>query len=275
MGLNWRRILSSLKRSVYNKETKEVLGRTGVGWSQLGAFYFAFYLAIGIFFAAHLAIFLGMTPHPAPGVLPWNFGRYAYPNYPNSKIGIVDTNGSYTTYRSKFRHKLLELVDHTNASDVYCTTDNNYGFTGTRACILLYIAKVFEWTPNTLEPFIPGIRFGSHLPISCSIEEAHSSLGIQLALTAPGIPLTIPNNEFTGSFPYANQDNFSIPLVGVGISVSNVTLASNYAKFDVRVTCGVNRTALNIAHWDESRINKVFELPSNTTFLIHFVRAQL
>ena len=85
-------------------------------------------------------------------------------------------------------------------ADVDCMTGNSYGFTGTRACVLLYIAKVnqrnilklrlikkvlslsllsikvFEWTPNSLEPFIPGIRFGSHLPVSCSVEEAHSSL---------------------------------------------------------------------------------------------------
>lgn len=56
---------------------------------QLGAFYFVFYLTIGAFFAAHLAIFVAMTPSPASGILPWNFGRYAYPNYPNSKIGIL------------------------------------------------------------------------------------------------------------------------------------------------------------------------------------------
>ena len=83
-------------------------------------------------------------------------------------------------------------------ANVDCMTGNSYGFTGTRACVLLYIAKVnqrnilklrlikkvlslfsikvFEWTPNSLEPFIPGIRFGSHLPVSCSVEEAHSSL---------------------------------------------------------------------------------------------------
>ena len=46
MGMNWRGILSSLKRSVYNKETKEVLGRTGVGWSKFISIVFLLYFII-------------------------------------------------------------------------------------------------------------------------------------------------------------------------------------------------------------------------------------
>ena len=78
-----------------------------------------------------------------------------------------------------------------------------------------------------------------------------------------------------------HYDNFElftflrIPLVGVSISVSNVTLASNYDKFNVCVTCGIDRGALSIAHWDESRIGQVYELPDNATFIIHFVNSQI
>lgn len=81
--------------------------------------------------------------------------------------GIIDTNLTHTTYRQTYREKLLELVEHANEcelvcasdtstiywcttclqcvsliADVDCMNDNNYGFTGTRACILLHVAKV-------------------------------------------------------------------------------------------------------------------------------------
>ena len=100
---------------VYNKQTREFFGRTCKSWgktvwycavystgdqlllkflllsffpAQIGVFFLVFYGIVGGIFAAHLAIFVGITPHPAEDVHPWNFGRYAYPNYPNSKIGI-------------------------------------------------------------------------------------------------------------------------------------------------------------------------------------------
>ncbi len=46
-----------------------------------------------------------MTPKAGLDVRPWNFGQYAYPNYPNSKIG---TN----TYRPL--HKLVFSPNLTN-----------------------------------------------------------------------------------------------------------------------------------------------------------------
>ena len=52
-------------------------------------FYVVFYLFFTAIFAVHLSAFLAVTPHPGKYVTPWNFGKYAYPNYPNSKIGII------------------------------------------------------------------------------------------------------------------------------------------------------------------------------------------
>ena len=54
---------------------------------QLLLFFAIFFTLIGGFFAVHLAVFVAITPSPDSGVAPWNFGGYAYPNYPNSKIG--------------------------------------------------------------------------------------------------------------------------------------------------------------------------------------------
>lgn len=97
-------------RFAYNKQTKEFFGRTCKSWgkqcsflfiaaavklihafktlpAQIVSFFLVFYAIVGGIFAVHLAIFIGITPQSAEDVHPWNFGRYAYPNYPNSKIG--------------------------------------------------------------------------------------------------------------------------------------------------------------------------------------------
>ena len=55
---------------------------------QIGVFYLFFFTLTGSFFFVQLAVFVGITPSPGPNIAPWNFGKYAYPNYPNAKLGI-------------------------------------------------------------------------------------------------------------------------------------------------------------------------------------------
>ena len=54
---------------------------------QILGFYFVFFTVVGSYFAVHLSVFVAVTPGPRENVTPWNFGKYAYANYPNSKIG--------------------------------------------------------------------------------------------------------------------------------------------------------------------------------------------
>ena len=55
--------------------------------AQIAAFFAVFYTIVGGIFAVHLAVFITISPQPAEDIAPWNFGRYAYSNYPNAKIG--------------------------------------------------------------------------------------------------------------------------------------------------------------------------------------------
>ena len=94
----------------HNKETGQFFGKTCKGWGvllviqspsvivkvymynspgQTFAFFLAFYSFLVALFAVHLAVFLSVTPQPGKDVEPTNFGRYAYPNYPNAKIGHI------------------------------------------------------------------------------------------------------------------------------------------------------------------------------------------
>ena len=54
---------------------------------QTFAFFLGLYSFLAALFAVHLAVFLSVTPQPGKDVEPTNFGRYAYHNYPNAKIG--------------------------------------------------------------------------------------------------------------------------------------------------------------------------------------------
>lgn len=92
-----------LNRFIYNKETKKIFGRTWLSWGemlgwtalhyhqqlsgQILGFYLVFFTVVGSYFAVHLGVFVAVTPGPRENVTPWNFGKYAYANYPNSKIG--------------------------------------------------------------------------------------------------------------------------------------------------------------------------------------------
>lgn len=55
------------------------------------AFYMVFYSALLVIFIIHLAVFIILTPPRSVGTTPWNFGRYAYTNYPNRKLGKTNT----------------------------------------------------------------------------------------------------------------------------------------------------------------------------------------
>ena len=77
---------------VFNKCSNDSHIITMINFSlsvKLLLFYVVFYLFFTAIFAIHLSAFLAVTPHPGKEVTPWNFGKYAYPNYPNSKIGIL------------------------------------------------------------------------------------------------------------------------------------------------------------------------------------------
>lgn len=97
-------------------------------------FYLIFYLAIGSFFASHLVVFVGIIPTPGPGVTPWNFGQYAYSNYPNAKLGLLEimmpfnitytgliaipstvlANGTHTSYSSDYKESMESFLDDAN-----------------------------------------------------------------------------------------------------------------------------------------------------------------
>ena len=74
---------------------------------QTFAFFLALYSFLAALFAVHLAVVLSVTPKPGKDVEPTNFGRYAYHNYPNAKIGHFFVFGifSFINYNSSMLYR--------------------------------------------------------------------------------------------------------------------------------------------------------------------------
>jgi hypothetical protein len=134
----------------YNRKTREVFGKTCKSWGLTFSYLFAFYMAIGALFAVHLAVFYAVTPEPGQDVRPVNFGRYAYPNYPNAKIGLVSIPGSFSyngnqaTLSSSKRQNLEDLIDSANSSgvpDLCLDQATNFGYDSGTPCIFFRVQK--------------------------------------------------------------------------------------------------------------------------------------
>lgn len=56
------------------------------------------------------------------------------------------------------------------------------------------------------------------------------------------------------------------------LDFANVNISSD---FNVDVTCGVDLVSLGIANYTQSRLDRIYELPSNVTFTVSFRRSDI
>jgi hypothetical protein len=260
---------------IFNKDTKEFFGRSLLNWGQLVLFFIILYIGLGAFFAIHLVVFINLMPVPGPGISPWNFGKYGYYNYPNAKLDLVAippsllANGTHTSLIDEYKDEIDALKESANISGVTCINGSNinYGYHGNKACILLHINKVFEWTPQSLNNFIPTPINNNYMNITCQVMPDQN---IQMTVHPPGIPLNLPNTNEGKSFPYNNQANYTVPLVGVELDFNNASITNITSSFDVEITCGIDLVSLGIANFSSTKLESIYELPRNVTFIVNF-----
>ncbi len=58
--------LSGLGQFIWNKNTNEFLGRTGLSWAKVSLFYAIFYTCLGSFFIGMLSVFFQIMPQDKP-----------------------------------------------------------------------------------------------------------------------------------------------------------------------------------------------------------------
>lgn len=63
---NWKKATKSFLKFLYDPNTREVIGRDGLSWTKISLFYFGFYIWLGSFFVAMLAVFASTLSDRTP-----------------------------------------------------------------------------------------------------------------------------------------------------------------------------------------------------------------
>lgn len=170
-------------RFIYNPDTKEVLGRGGLSWLKILAFYIGFYAILAGFWAACMIAFIRTLDPVAPtmqqmfSMMKDNPGMNYEPFTDTSKTMITFNRNDSKTYKdyvekltsvySAYKnltnvfdstHKMCSVgngstLDVSCRFDVsvlgnYCTPENKFGYNLGEPCVLLRINRVFLWQPN-------------------------------------------------------------------------------------------------------------------------------
>ncbi|XP_064394047.1 uncharacterized protein LOC135341424 isoform X2 [Halichondria panicea] len=249
--------LANIGRFIFNKKTKEVLGRTWQSW-------------------VHLAVFVALTPTPGYDTTPWNYGLYGYPNYPNIKIVLV-SHPKIFTYRRTDNESVLSQIDSlyihqhllpsANASGVSseCLDEaSQHGYNIERPCIFIHVLKVYNWIPEnfineTIDTMLVRCTFTS------------SNLDLNVTSTMGGIPLNIPN-EGSRSFPFKGQSDYKIPLMAIQLNFTGgVPSQTPSAAYQGTVTCSVDLEGMGLSVPTAEILSRHYDIPEDSTTKIMFV----
>lgn len=212
---------------LYNRETRQVMGRSGRSWAKIGVFYVVFYSCLAGFFAAMMAVFL-TTVNPAPvyntdgsatGVGAGDKAGPKLTQYIENSPGLtrlvdklpktVDKDDPNT--KETFTKAVKEHLTAVNSSgqynttalfaNKYCNEANNYGLSNNKPCIFIKMNKVWGWVPE------------EDVILKCldQNKETNKVKTIGLDGNVAGYA-----KEF---FPYLGQKNFQYPAVAVKVDL--------------------------------------------------------
>lgn len=263
--------LSNFGNFLYNRESGQVMGRSGESWLKIGVFYLIFYGFLAAFFSAMLTVFLSTLNDPgigadkgpkltqflknkpgltfvAPGAIVWaDYGADNTTHWNRSKDALESyTQDLQKNLLSKYSGKACEdgkgRID-ANGGYIDCTFDakKHLGVCGDNTtavskadntvCIYVKINKVFKWIPT-------GSAGGNYLKLKCGTPLPN---GVEL-LPAGGFHL--------GSFPFLGEKNFELPVVALKI---------NTEKYDGSlINCKLDKDGTDIEVSDSSVAHRAF-----------------
>jgi len=227
--------LSNFAKFLFNRETGQVMGRSGESWLKIGIFYLIFYGFLAAFFSAMLTVFLKTLNYPEDGGAPKltqfieNKPGLTYTKLPKSLGGLRDGNATskdIDSYNATISEMLLKFSDFSkNQCEGRICADNpegmpagkdcafnttmledcglkgapEYGLKDKKPCVYIKINKVFNWVPAETKDI------GNFLKLKCNGGE-----GVK----------PIPAGFHIGSFPFRGQKDFQLPLVAVQIDLT-------------------------------------------------------
>jgi len=218
----WQKIDQSCRAFAnffYNKQTKQVMGRSKASWGKIGLFYFLYYGFLAGFFVACLSIFLSTLNEPGKGG-PSNIDFLHGDSAPGLNV-VVDLKG----YNSKLVEKVaatqkyldgfndasygIECSIGGSSGSVPCKfnqtllgecsgliANNQFGLDNKKPCAFVKINKVYGWMPKN--------RNSAYLKLSCFAEG--------------GTVEVKPEGFLISAFPFKGDKFYQTPPVAVIVS---------------------------------------------------------
>ncbi|PAA48411.1 hypothetical protein BOX15_Mlig008425g2, partial [Macrostomum lignano] len=245
-------------RFLYNRNTGQILGRTGVSWAKIGAFYIVYYSCLAGFFVGMLSVFLyGVIVEDIPyrtgenSLLQMNPGLGFRPQPSMDSTLIEFVQGEPATYAGEMAnlqqmydtYKEMELKpDNVNVRKACepdskpdrepfkvckfnwtrwlqdCNPSTDFGYAVGKPCVVLKMNRVYGWLPDPLDPEVP------HPMVTCFGENPADTENIGELEYFPSM-----ETNYTGTparmgyfsqayFPYLKQVGYRAPLVAVRFS---------------------------------------------------------
>lgn len=220
---------SNFAKFLFNKETGQVMGRSGESWLKIGVFYVIFYGFLAGFFAAMLTVFLTTLNEPGkggpkliqflenkPGLTLLQKLSLKYD--PKDKKLVEKYSTSITKFLQNYDapengKEICNVTSKGMPADKPCrfntqwlsngcgltnVTDNDYGLKAGVPCIYVMVNKIYGWVPTgpSGEP--------NYLILKCSA-------GATVA----------PKGFVISAFPFRGQKApFQLPVVALKINVT-------------------------------------------------------
>jgi len=248
--------LSNFAEFLYNKETGQVMGRSGESWLKIGVFYLIFYGFLAAFFSAMLTVFLSTINDPKDGgpkltqFIANKPGLTLVAPKGKAKDWGFYNNGTETDASKAYRktvNALLETyagdgepckdsADGRKESNCRFSTEklgdcgnNITAVTKDTVCVYVKINKVFGWVPKASN------GGGNYLNLKCSPDK-------DLVLEPAGFHI--------GSFPFKGEaaNEFNLPVVALKIKTDTDTVYETInCKLDKDGT-GIEISESSVAH---------------------------
>jgi len=226
---------SNFAKFLFNRETGQVMGRSGESWLKIGLFYLIFYGFLAAFFSAMLTVFLKTLENPEDGGAPKltqfieNKPGLTYTDL-GATLNVLRSNGTSDEVKNQYGQKISKILNNFKG-DKPCEdsatgmpdpakpcafktsllgdcdksgNSSNYGLNNNKPCVYIRMNKVFNWVPDAT----PGA--GNFLKLNCGEDKA-------VTVTPAGFHI--------GSFPFAGQKDFSLPLVAVQIDLTKTDVS--------------------------------------------------
>jgi len=225
---------SNFAKFLFNRETGQVMGRSGESWLKIGVFYLIFYGFLAAFFSAMLTVFLSTLNDPEGGGAP-KLTQFIEnkPGLSFTKIGksldeirkATNTTSLAKSYNTTVTDMLKKFSSKELCGDSVagmpknkeCTFNTallgdcglkgapDYGIQNKTPCVYVRMNKVYGWVPKETE------GAGNFLKLNCGSDD-----GVKV----------MPVGFHIGSFPFRGQKGYELPIVAVKIDLAKYTKKS-------------------------------------------------